>query len=518
MAAPARRRRPVQLFRIASLLLPSAVAWEVASMALQRTPLDEAVAHALGPLWLATVGALLARGVDARVRRGVPWLDAFDVLTASGTSMAWTGAVAVLGSVWLGWASLSVVGLFGLCTLHVVALWTLVRACGDDPWRRASLSRRFAPATAVEGDPVTEELRLAAPRIPAGFRLFASGRIGPRWPVSRYVVQAADSSGEVVLESEVGPAVRGAHDAEPLEVWLQDVLGLCHSPRVREGAAQLVVRPRPARIEGARPVLQGGGHAEEPRTALRMPTSGSFRLREYQPGDDVRRIHWLRSLTAQQIVVRLPDELPPDRPAVRLVLDTFHPGLLPGPTSLSCRAPEDLIDALVRVWLGVGRALVDRGVRVTVVAVVGAEGELAPVRRPLHRRGLAQAEGLGARVRWQGALPLVELLTDEPSIVVSHRLPVDDVEDAARWVVVPGGIWTEAPAPLPRASAFRHAHPAGSPDNRPSRRREERARWRRERADYDAFRVLCQHSQARGVGHLIARPAGPGQVRLEPVP
>src|SRR5271165_4353085 len=127
--ASARQRRPLQVFRIASLVLPSAIACEVASMSLRRSSLDEALGYTLVPLWLATVGGLVVRGVDAAVRRRTrpaapSWFDAIDVLTASGSSMAWTGAGAVLLAVSLGWASLSLVGLLGLCALHLVALWT----------------------------------------------------------------------------------------------------------------------------------------------------------------------------------------------------------------------------------------------------------------------------------------------------------------------------------------------------------------------------------------------------------
>jgi hypothetical protein len=522
VASPSARRarRPLQVFRVASLVLPTALAWEVASMTLHRTSLDGALAHTLGPLWLATMGALVVRGIDARVRRvgrqdRVPWYDAIDVLTATGSSVAWTGALAVLGSVSIGWASLSLVGLFGLCVLHVVALWTLLRAGGDDPWRRASLSRGFGAATLVEGEAVTEEVRLAGPRIPAGFRLFASGRVGPRWPTSRYVVDASDCGGEVILESDLGPAVRGTHDAEPLEVWLQDVLGLCHSPRVAEGAARLTVLPAPAYVEGSRQLLDLGGHDDEPRPASRLPTQGSLGLREYQIGDDVRRIHWLRSLTAQQIVVRLPDELPPDQPAVRLVLDTFHHELAPTSEPLTCRAPDELLDGLVRVWLGIGRELVARGVRVTAIATVSQDGETAPLRRPLHRRALAQVQRLGARVEWQRVVRPEDLLDDGPSIVVSHRLPTSDAESAARWVVVPGVLWTAKPGPEVQQSTLVLPHPAGSADNRRSRRSHASAERRRERADWDAFRWLCEHSQTRRVGHLVARPVAPLQVQLE---
>jgi len=92
---------------------------------------------------------------------------------------------------------------------------------------------------------------------------------------------------------------------------------------------------------------------------------------------------------------------------------------------------------------------------------------------------------------------------------------VDDVEGVARWVVVPGVLWTVRPEPHRQAASLLLAHPVGSADNRPSRRRRVRALRARERADHEAFRVLVDHPQARRAGHLLARPSGPGRVELE---
>lgn len=315
-------RWPIQLFRIATLVVPSAIAWEVAFSSPHPSHLTEAVMVALAPLWVLMAGALFIRSIDALVRRrrgsdpgevgAAGLLDRLDVLTASGSAMVWLAAAAIVGSVWVGWASLSVVGLLGMGLTHLVVLWTWLRVGGRDPWRRASITRRFVPETVVEGAPVIEEVRFSSVRIPTGFRLFTSGRVGPRWATSRYLVEDTEAEGEILMESDVGPALRGEHDAEPMEVWFQDVFGLCRSPRVRAGAAHLTVLPRPRPVDGARHLLGKGGSDLEPRPEERLPTEGSLKLREYQPGDDARRIHWVRSLTARQVVVRLPDELLPD--------------------------------------------------------------------------------------------------------------------------------------------------------------------------------------------------------------
>jgi uncharacterized protein (DUF58 family) len=516
-------RSPIQIFRIASLVVPEAIAWHVAFSAPHPTRLTEAVTWALGPLWLLTAGAIAIRAIDALLRRrrgagdDASLLDRIDVLTASGSAVAWTSAVAIVASVWIGWASLSVVGLMGMALLHMVVLWACLRAGGADPWRRASLSRRFVPEVVAEGAPVIEELCFSGARIPIGFRLFAAGSVGPRWPTSRYVIDDAAAGGEVRLQREVGPARRGDHRAEPLELWLQDVFGLCRSARVRAGEARLTVLPSLPAVEGARELLGEGGHDREPRAALRLPTEGTFRLREYAPGDDARRIHWVRSLAAREIVVRLPDELPPDQPAVRLVLDTY----LPLGEALTCAGPAALLDALVEVWLGVARALQEAGTRVTLVTAVHEGDKVEPLRSRLTPRGLDRALRLGARVRWQEALTVEGLLADgahprsspgaapsrEPSIVVSYRLQPDTPgREASRWIVVPGLVWTRFDEPFPFKSPGRLPHPFGSPDNRWSRRRRERIRRARALRDHTTFIQLCGAAAPPREGAFVARP------------
>ncbi|MFT3770292.1 MAG: DUF58 domain-containing protein [Minicystis sp.] len=511
-------RWPIQVFRIATLVVPSALAWDVAFSAERPTKLTDAVTYGLGPLWILMAGAIVIRSLDVLVRRdrreagAAALLDHLDVLTASGSTMAWVSAGAIALSVGVGWASLSVVGILGMGIVHLVVLWTWLRVGGRDPWRRASVSRRFVPETVVEGAEVVEELRFTDVRVPTGFRLFASGRVGPRWTTSRYVVEDTESGGEILMENEVGPARRGQHEAEPMELWFQDVFGLCRTARVRAGAARLTVLPRPRPVEGARTVLGRSGSDLEARPEQRLPTEGSLRLREYQPGDDARRIHWVRSLTARQVVVRLPDELPPDQPAVRLVLDTF----LPGTDGLTCNAPAELLDALVAVWLGVGRSLLEGGARVTLVAAATIDGAVAPVRRRLTEQTMSEALRLGAQARWQDVLPIDGLTSNEMTVVVSCRRQPDPKDRGAlRWIVVPEAVWTcfddrprfPTPGILP--------HPIASADNRWSRLRRERMRQEGALRDHKTFSKLCADTTKAQAGDFVARDAGPLRVRLE---
>jgi uncharacterized protein (DUF58 family) len=504
--------------RLAALIVPSVIAWG-AAFAAGDDALVSSAAKLLLPLWLILGGALTVRVVEAATQRrygGPGPLAQLDLLTASGRALMWAGGAAIVAALITGWASLAVVGVLGLSTVYVAASWTALAAGGLEPWRAAHVARKLQPEVAVEGDPVREEVTLRGVRIPAGFRLFAVGRGGKLGALSRYVVGADASRAEVRLESELGPAVRGEHELPPLELWLQDVLGLCRSPTVRHAPAQMTALPRPGAVDNARRLLGARGDDKETKPTHRLPSEGTFRVREYAPGDDTRRIHWVRSLQTNQLVVRLPDEIPPDEPAVRLVLDTH----LYGTEALSCRAPDELLDAMVRVWLGVGKSLSDGGSRVTLVAAARKGDEQVVCERPLRPRAAREALKLGARVRWQGAIALPQLLAAGPArqVVVSARpRPVDSPAEVT-WVVVPEVAWTSAEPWPPEPSYLALPFPIGSADNRPSRRRRERTRADAARRDGALFNeLLCWTDWSRLSGAFVARPSN-GRVALEVVP
>jgi uncharacterized protein (DUF58 family) len=518
---PARRVWPKHLFRIASLVVPSWGAWYVTFTAARPGDLIDGVALALGGLWLLMTNALIIRSVilmfsrrrhDAA--RTAPVLAQIDVLTSAGSALAWSSALAIMGAVWLGWASLAVVGLLGTGLLDAVVLSAFVALRGAEPLRGAVLSRRFVPAVVSEGDDVREELRFAEMRIPLGFRLFVSGRVGPRVPTSRHVLEAGESRAEVVLESEIGPAVRGEHDAEPLELWLQDTFGLCRSVRVRsrDTAARLTVLPKMRTAEKSVPLLDRGDGPRAPRPVSRMPTEGQFQLREYQQGDDVRRIHWMRSVASRELVVRLPDEIPPDRPRVRLVLDTFFPEA----DSLACDAPSELLDSMVSVWLAAGKALVEAGARVTLAVAVPRTDGIAVARHELTLRSPEPALRIGAQVRWQSRMPVDQLFTDEATYVVSRAVLASPLQQGSvRWIVVfPSAVSPEPPWPS-ASSGARLRFPVGSTENRWTLRRREETRLglaRRDRA-----RVLGMRGDiVRPLpGSFFVVPGADGAIKIE---
>ncbi|MEO8700490.1 MAG: DUF58 domain-containing protein [Kofleriaceae bacterium] len=507
---------------IATLFVPPIVAAVSVSVG-GHGPLVVA-GFSLAVVWVVMAAVLMMRFVDT-VRPselGRPW-EQLDPLTSTGRMMMWTGSAAIICALFTGWASFSVLGLFGIGVTCLVVIWTTIVTAGERPWRGASVTRQILPETAVEGEPVREEVEFRNVRIPVGMRLFATGRATRHGVITRYAIGAEGSGADVKLETDLGPALRGEHRVPALALRFGDVLGLTRTPFVYRGDTQFTVMPKPHKVDGVRELLGNGGDDQSARPTHWLPTEGTFRIREYVPGDDTRRIHWVRSLQANQIVVRLPDEIPPADPTVRVILDNC----LDGTDSLTCQAPRELLDALVRVWLGIGKALSDTGTRVTLVtAARGAEDPEAPikaVRRPMVAHTSRESLRLGSRVTWQGSQPLASIIdaTGPRQIVVSSRPRPRAFSADIVWVVVPEVAWT-SPEPWPaklEPSNVRLPYPAGSAENRLLRRHRERKRvvksWNH-RALFS--QVLCWVDWQSLKGGYVARPKGDGRVSLEVIP
>ena len=467
-------------------------------------------------LWITVLGALLILAVDARRTEHTIW-ERIDVLTSQGAAMMVSGAAALLLATAIGWASLSVIGVLGVGAVYLAVIWTALVASSDVPWRGAKIERAIIPDRAVEGEPLKEEIRLTNVQIAAGMRLFISGQAMKHGALSRYTVDSRASNADVRLEGELGPAMRGEHHAPPLELWLGDVFGLTRTAVIKRGELTFTVTPRVMVVDGAKDLLGKGGDADTAIPTHAQPTEGSFRIREYVDGDDTRRIHWVRSLQQQKLVVRLPDEIPPADPAVRLILDNE----LGGVEALACKAPQEMLDALVRIWLGIGKSLADRGTRVTLVAAVQSGDAIKPVERALvARASRAQVMQLAARVDWQSTIPLAWLVADrtERQIVVSCRPRRVPRESLVSWVVVPEVAWTTLEVPLQREPAMTHAFPFGSVENRATRRqlaqRHAHTRWH----DLAVFsQVVCWTDWQRFSGDHVARRDGERAV-LEVIP
>jgi hypothetical protein len=490
-----------------TLLVPSAVAAVFVAVARHGDRMLAAAAWPLLALWAIACLALSLRWIGASRRGG-----AGPTLTGAGRSMMYAGCGAIVLGAITGWASLSLLGVLGLGSAFLALTWTSIVAGSDAPWRGATIERAILPESAIEGDALREHVRLAGVKIPVGTRLFVTGRPLPRGVVTRHCASADASGGELELDSELGPAPRGEHEVPGLAMWLGDVFGLVRGPIVHRGETALTVLPRPDVVEGARHLLGVGGDDATAVPVQRMPTEGTFRIREYQQGDDTRRIHWVRSLQLDQLVVRLPDEIPPAEPRARVVLDTY---LWVAELTPSLAA-DRLLDALVRVWLGVGKALAEHGASVTMVAARHGQKGGVILEKPMIPRAPREALRLGAGARWQTVVPLGSLVDAGAvrNIVVSARPHAVHSAAEISWVVVPDTQFVGAEPAWPSSSPVTLPFPIGSGDNRLSRRRAEQWRIAEIVRDHAILHDTLCGARPFPRGVFVARP-NRGRIALE---
>jgi hypothetical protein len=179
---------------------------------------------------------------------------------------------------------------------------------------------------------------------------------------------------------------------------------------------------------------------------------------------------------------------------------------------------------MVRVWLGIGKALTESGIRVTLVTGLGRGDTFVKTERPLHGRASGDANKLGARVAWQPKVRL-DMMLDKPGmrqIVVTCRPRVYSTraeDSSVEWVVVPHNEWTTAetwPAP---ASSIVLPYPAGSAENRHARRRAEQQRLIEMWQSRILFGRLCSVDWKAFSGSFVARPSNAeGGVMLQVIP
>lgn len=98
---------------------------------------------------------------------------------------------------------------------------------------------------------------------------------------------------------------RGVYQVGPSRVTISDPLGLAESPGAEGPVDHLVVYPTTETLDGF-PVVRG----QDPSMAASRPEHSQrggedfYTLREYQRGDDLRRVHWPSSAKTDQLMIR----------------------------------------------------------------------------------------------------------------------------------------------------------------------------------------------------------------------
>lgn len=219
--------------------------------------------------------------------------------SAAGTVLRWPAALA------LGVASLVVV---------LVALATLVRPPD------VRIDRRISPGRVRKG-----ELAIAHVNVRNRARRAFPGAVGVQ-EVGGVAVEVALPRlrrGEEDVRTSVLPTDRrGQHDVTPVLLRRSDPFGLVRAEQRHGGASQLLVLPRVLAFQALRDSLTRSLEGVTDDTTPNG-TMTFHQMREYVPGDDIRRIHWPSTAKVAhtgQLVVR--QDVDDAQPFVVVVADT----------------------------------------------------------------------------------------------------------------------------------------------------------------------------------------------------
>lgn len=216
----------------------------------------------------------------------------------TGRGWAAIGVAAALLVLWIGFGEIELMTTAVFLLAAVAAGMAFVAAAGGP----VSVNRRLHPSQAHEGDTVVVEMDVAAPRQRwnavvedavhgLGVARFATARVRPDRPaVARYEVHCRS---------------RGIFPVGPVSVVVGDPFGLCERRHVAGGRDRLTVYPRVERLSGLPPV-QGLDPSVRAARSSFAPHGGEefFTLREYQVGDDLRRVHWPSSAKRDSLIIR----------------------------------------------------------------------------------------------------------------------------------------------------------------------------------------------------------------------
>ncbi|WP_410645889.1 DUF58 domain-containing protein [Amycolatopsis sp. lyj-346] len=239
-------------------------------------------------------------------------------LTPRGVAVLVVSVLLVAAAEQAGYPLLRVLGAIGLGAL-LAAVAVTARGI------RVAVSRAVYPDRVERGRPALAKLRVRNPaaRPQPGFAAWDHAGGSTR----TVQVRALPEGAEATYQYELPTAARGLMAVGPLTLQRADPFGLARNRHSAGGTATLRVYPRKY---AARP-LAGGfprHHHDGPTTDDSLRGSLDLRdVREYQPGDEVRHLHWKATARTGRMMVR--DYADPEQPRFTLLLDTRGDALSP---------------------------------------------------------------------------------------------------------------------------------------------------------------------------------------------
>jgi uncharacterized protein (DUF58 family) len=208
------------------------------------------------------------------------------------------GAGLALLLLWIGFGEELLLGVAVFLLLAVLFGALYVRRIAP----RVGIERRISPTQVHDGDRAIVEITLVAGRrIHAAFVEDVVQGLG----AARFSTDRVEPHTPMVARYEVLCRPRGVYRVGPAEIKVTDPLAMAESGGTTGRVDRLVVYPTVEKLEGL-PIVRGQDPNVNTSRANFSQTGGEdfFTLREYQQGDDLRRVHWPSSARRDELMIR----------------------------------------------------------------------------------------------------------------------------------------------------------------------------------------------------------------------
>lgn len=240
-------------------------------------------------------------------------------MTRAGRTLLIASLAVVIVSRLLGLDEVVIIGLCGLGLLAITALWMRVTRVEVD------VTRRVSPSQVSAGDSVSVNLTIlnsAHRRSPVLTLVDPVARYGDARNMSRAEVPVGPMRPDTRISAAyaLDAEQRGMITVGPMRVTRVDPFGLLVHQSPGPADTQLIVLPRIDHV-----AAPGSGRGDDlvgvtARHRLPSATGEEFAtLREYVPGDDLRKVHWATSARRDTLMVRRDDR--PFQARCTVVLD-----------------------------------------------------------------------------------------------------------------------------------------------------------------------------------------------------
>ncbi|MGZ4712389.1 MAG: DUF58 domain-containing protein [Acidimicrobiia bacterium] len=236
------------------------------------------------------------------------------VLTRRGWSLLGAAVGLVVAGRLLGTSELTTLGLAGVALIGGCVLWTRTRLVP------LQVTRDVRPERIAVGTDARVDLEVSASAPSPQVTLTDAFDRGRR--AARFLLPALERGQHARAAYRIPTDRRGRFSIGPAVVGISDPFGLTVRTTTLDGATEAIVRPRVHELQGiaAAPGQRRAAVTHRARVLVPSPTHDEFlALREYDVGDDLRRIHWRSTARVGELMVR--EDEAAWQPQTVLVLD-----------------------------------------------------------------------------------------------------------------------------------------------------------------------------------------------------